>query len=310
MWENIKRIDDDNVAKFIFEKDDILVESVLYRYPTHEERTVLCISTMCGCPMGCRFCGAGDYFVRSLTTQEIIGQAKYILENEIEGINPNDIKKLQIMFMSMGECALNKALSPAIYQLNGFYPNAALLISSSGPKIDYSWIREVSGYIPQVGLQFSVHESTDAARDKLIPFKNKLTLKEIAHEGELWYNITGRKPFFNYCAHEKNASDADVDRLLSLFDAKIWEATVSVICEREQGFNKSNDRQRNLATGFASLLVEAGYNVRVFDPAGQDTVGGGCGQLIHYQNWVQNNPKAIPSCGMKYEKVHAPMLKG
>jgi 23S rRNA (adenine2503-C2)-methyltransferase len=162
-------------------------------------------------------------------------------------------------------------------------------------------------FIPLLEFDICIKKNIDILVDRKII---KPELYNFIKLGELWYNATGRKPFFNYCAHEKNASDADVDRLLSLFDVKIWEATVSVICEREQGFNKSNDRQRNLATGFASLLVEAGYNVRVFDPAGQDTIGGGCGQLPHYQNWVQNNPNAIPSCGMKYEKVHAPMLKG
>lgn len=66
MWSNIQVFQDDkeHVKKYVFEKSDIAIESVLYRYPTYRERTVLCISTMCGCPMGCRFCGTGDYFVR------------------------------------------------------------------------------------------------------------------------------------------------------------------------------------------------------------------------------------------------------
>ena len=310
MWQNIQKFEDDNVTKFVFEKSDIAIEAVLYRYPTYQERTVLCISVMCGCPIGCRFCGTGDFYARNLNSSEIVGQAQYILENEIDGLDPNEINKLQIMFMSMGEPALNRALEPALYQLNELYPNAALLISTSGPKVDYGWITQVSRDIDKVGLQFSIHESTDDARNKLIPFKAKLTLIEIAKIGEQWFYATGRKPFFNYCAHELNSTDADMSRLNKLFNPRVWEATVSVICERDQGFGKTNERQRSLATNFASLLVSEGYNVRVFDPAGQDSIGGGCGMLWFTQQWAQAHPKLIrPSCGNGLQKVHAPMLK-
>ena len=310
MWTNVQIFQDEkeHVKKYVFERDDIAVESVLYRYPTYTERTVLCISTMCGCPMGCRFCGTGDYFVRSLTAEEIVAQATYILDSQIDGINPSEIKKLQIMVMSMGEPALVKALQEAFRILHKKYPNAALLISSSGPKIDYSWIREMSVEIPTVGLQFSVHESTDTARNALIPFENKLNLFEIAKEGLEWFIATRRKPYFNYCAHENNSSEEDVDRLFNLFNPSVWEATVSVICERESHAQATNDHQRNLAIEFGNKLVERGYNVRVFDPAGQDTIGGGCGQLWFVQDWMKAHPNlAKPSAGNGLQKIHTPV---
>ena len=310
MWTNVQIFQDEkeHVKKYVFERDDIAVESVLYRYPTYTERTVLCISTMCGCPMGCRFCGTGDYFVRSLTAEEIVAQATYILDSQIDGINPSEIKKLQIMVMSMGEPALVKALWEAFRILHKKYPNAALLISSSGPKIDYSWIREMSVEIPTVGLQFSVHESTDTARNALIPFKNKLNLFEIAKEGLEWFIATRRKPYFNYCAHGNNSSEEDVERLFNLFNPSVWEATVSVICERESHAQATNEHQRNLAIEFGNKLVERGYNVRVFDPAGQDTIGGGCGQLWFVQDWMKAHPDlAKPSAGNGLQKIHAPV---
>jgi L-lysine 2,3-aminomutase len=69
LWKDIKRVDDaqQNVTKFVFSNDTAVTEAVLYKYPTYRERTVICISTQSGCPVGCRFCGAGDYFVRNLT---------------------------------------------------------------------------------------------------------------------------------------------------------------------------------------------------------------------------------------------------
>lgn len=50
----------------------------------------------------------------------------------------------------------------------------------------------------RIGLQFSVHESTDDARDALVPFKAKLTLAQMAETGVQWAERTGRRPFFNY----------------------------------------------------------------------------------------------------------------
>ena len=76
-------------------------ESVLYKYPTYEERTVICCSTMSGCPVGCRFCGAGDNFVRSATADEIFDQVEYSIEQT--KTDPATMGRLQIMFMSMGE---------------------------------------------------------------------------------------------------------------------------------------------------------------------------------------------------------------
>ena len=164
-----------------------------------------------------------------------------------------------------------------------------------------------SSIIPTIGLQFSIHESTDEARDKLIPFKEKLTLEEIAHQGILWHIATGRKPFINYCVHDDNNSQADVDRLLSLYAPKIWEATISVICERNEGMPAKNEYQLKLANDFSELMIEAGYNVRVFDPAGQDDIGGGCGQLWFVQDWAKNNKdKVKPSIGNDKEIIHTP----
>lgn len=308
-WANIKAIDstDKNVKKYVFENDSAVAESVLYKYPTYEERTVICCSTQSGCPIGCRFCGSGDYFVRSLTVDEIVDQPRKLLADT--GVDPTSIKRLQIMFMSMGEPMLCKSLAPAIEKLYNLYPNAALLISTSAPAVDYSELEQLSVRVPTIGLQFSVHESTDEARNKLIPFKAKLTLNQIAETGNSWYRATGRRPFFNYCVHEANNTDADVQRLIELFDPTIWNATISVICERDEHIAAANARQEQLAQDFSGKLVANGFDVRVFNPAGQDDIGGGCGQLWFVQEWMKVHPDmAKPSIGCGKTKLHTPTI--
>lgn len=308
MWNDIKRIDssEGNVCKFVYTKDDAVAESVLYRYPTYEARTVICCSTQSGCPVGCRFCGAGDYFVRSLTADEIVAQVSHSID--ATGIEASQMNRLQVMFMSMGEPLLNmNNLCDAIKRLHTMYPNAALLVSTIGPKVDYQKIIDVSSLVPTVGLQFSVHKSTDEERNELIPFKAKLTLKEIAWVGGLWHTATGRQPFFNYCAGDDNTSDEDADRLAELFHPGIWQCTISVICERNEGLPARNEHQVKLASDFSEKMLKRGYGVRVFDPAGQDDIGGGCGQLHYVQRWFTENPgRARPSIGFGLPTVHTP----
>lgn len=307
-WSNVRRIDssDTNVSKYVFEKDNAVAEAVLYRYGSYNTRTVVCCSTQSGCPIGCRFCGAGDAFVRSLTDAEIVAQTAHLFADR--DIDPERVERMQIMFMSMGEPLLNLTnLALAIEELHRRYPRAALLISTSAPRVDYDKVVDLSMRVPKVGLQFSVHESTDEARDRLIPFREKLTLAEIADVGEVWHAVTGRQPFFNYCVHPGNNTQTDVDRLLGLFNPAIWQATLSVICERDEHIAAANARQRALTEDFQQRMLRAGYSTRMFDPAGQDDIGGGCGQLWFVQEWMRNHPQmARPSVGRKLPVVHTP----
>ena len=307
-WESVKKFEstDENVFKYVFTNGTAIAESVLYRYGTFEERTVICCSTMSGCPVGCRFCGAGDFFARILNSDEIVAQVTHLIDSN--SIDTSKIKRFQIMFMSMGEPMMNYTnLAKALIELNGLYPKAALLISTSGPKVDYGPISQLSRSIPKIGLQFSVHESTDEAGDKLIPFRHKLNLAGIAEAGLLWHQISGRRPYFNYCAHPGNTAEADVERLRALFDPDIWECTISVVCERDESVAAANSRQLKLATDFADKMLAKGYGVRTFNPAGQDDIGGGCGQLWFVQQWMKDNPdKVIRSVGYGLDKVHTP----
>lgn len=309
MWTDIKRIDSSNehVSKYVFNADDAVAEAVLYKYPTYEDRTVICCSTQSGCPVGCRFCGAGDYFVRSLTEDEIVSQPVHLLEQTL--IKSDAIKKLQIMFMSMGEPMLNyDALRLACVRLYMMYPHARLLISTSAPRKfdDFRDLNRLSVVIPTIGLQFSVHESSDEARRRLIPTPT-MTLHEIAVSGVEWFHACGRRPFFNYCVHPNNNTQEDVSRLRSYFNPEIWEATLSVICERDEHVAAANERQRTLVSEFMDKMLKMGYSTRMFDPAGQDDIGGGCGQLWFVQDWMKEHPdKARASKGCGLPKVHTP----
>ncbi len=279
---------DTNVCKFVFEDTDIAVEAVLYRYGYYKERTVICCSTQCGCAVGCKFCGTGRFFKRNLTSAEIVEQISTVLS--YVDCDTSEIKKFQIMFMSMGEPFHNyDNLQEAILLLHNKYPNAQLLVSTSAPKtIALHWDRfiELSKQIDKVGIQFSIHESNDETRKTLIPSATT-PLNEIGKLGESWAINVGRKPFFNYCVHKGNSSDSNVDELKSNLNPNVWECTLSVICEKDDTVANSINTQLDLIQEFSGKMLDAGYSLRVFNPAGQDDIGGGCGQLWYFQKWAK-----------------------
>jgi 23S rRNA (adenine2503-C2)-methyltransferase len=55
---------------------------------------------------------------------------------------------------------------------------------------------------------------------------------------------------------------------------------------KEKGFKELQTIQE-----FSMEFSRRGYNTRVFDPAGQDDIGGGCGQLWYVQQWMKTHNK-------------------
>lgn len=277
-----------NVFKYVFTGDDFVAESVLYRYNSFQERTVICCSTQSGCPVGCSFCGTGKRFVRNLTAEEIVNQILTIISDQ--SIATANIAKFQIMFMSMGEPILNWSnVSAAINTLHDLYPNAQLLISTIAPNDWFALggLLALSEKIDKVGLQFSIHRSTDEDRNKLIPYKNKLTLEQIRDYGTLWWHQTGRHPYLNYCIEGfTNSTVEDIRRLQALFSPVIFHFTFSVVCSSDETMKSAGYRDLDYIRSIEQQFLAKGYNTRIFDPAGQDDIGGGCGQLWYVQRWL------------------------
>lgn len=283
-----------NVWKYVFTTEDMVAETVLYRYNDFHERTVICCSTMSGCPVGCTFCGTGNKFIRNLTAGEIVKQILTVLEDK----NITDIgdkgKRFQIMFMSMGEPLLNwDEVESAICSLHELYPNAELLLSTIAPNKRDVWKRviDISKKIDKVGLQFSIHKSNDLERDELIPYKNKLTLNEIRDIGIIWWKETGRHPYLNYCIDGTNNTALDALYLTQMFSPVVFNFTFSVVCSADENMKDAGFRELQTVRKFEQIFAERGYNTRIFNPDGQDDIGGGCGQLWYVQQWMKERGK-------------------
>lgn len=293
---NVKRFDssEGNVFKYVFADEETVLEAVLYRYEDFYNRTVICCSTMSGCPVGCTFCGTGKKFIRNIKAEEITNQILYILNDmDIEDIDKNG-KRFQIMFMSMGEPFLNYGeVKNAIIELHKRFPNAELLVSTIAPKKDEEFIDfiQLSKQISNIGLQFSIHKAFNSERDVLIPYKNKYNLSQIRDYGILWWKETGRHPYLNYCIDGNNNGQHSANELMNLFSPMVFNFTFSVVCSSDENMKEAGFKNLNDIRKFEKIFLECGYNTRIFDPAGQDDIGGGCGQLWYVQKWVKEHER-------------------
>lgn len=298
---DVKRFDssEGNVFKYVFTDDETVLEAVLYRYEDFYKRTVICCSTMSGCPVGCTFCGTGKKFIRNIKADEIVNQILYILEDmDIEDVD-SEGDRFQIMFMSMGEPFLNYwEVKKAIIGLHGHFPHAELLVSTIAPnKVEeFADFLGLSKQISKIGLQFSIHKAYDYERDELIPYKNKYRLDQIRDYGILWWKETGRHPYLNYCIDGDNNSVVDGSKLMNLFSPMVFNFTFSVVCSSDESMKDAGFKNLDDIREFEQLFIESGYNTRIFNPDGQDDIGGGCGQLWYVQKWIKEHNKGGNRC--------------
>jgi 23S rRNA (adenine2503-C2)-methyltransferase len=193
-------------------RDGALIEAVLI---PEEERTTLCVSTQVGCPLACSFCATGALgFTRNLRAAEIVDQVSLM-----RAALPSERPLTNVVFMGMGEPLLNlPAVLEAVRLLVdprafGFAPRR-VTVSTAGvvPKIP-ALLRAAP-----VNLAVSLHATTDAVRDELVPLNRRFPLRVLLGTLAELPEISRRRPvFFEYTLLEGvNDSEADAARLVSL----------------------------------------------------------------------------------------------
>jgi 23S rRNA (adenine2503-C2)-methyltransferase len=173
--------------------DGARIESVLI---PEQDRTTLCVSTQVGCAMACSFCATGFLgFQRNLTTAEIIDQVCRMRELIEAGRRITNV-----VFMGMGEPLLNlpaviEALRILIDPKGFAMAPRRITVSTVGvvPKL-----AELVDFAP-VNLAVSLHATTDAVRDRLVPLNRRFPLHALLDAIRGLDGIGPRRPvFFEY----------------------------------------------------------------------------------------------------------------
>ena len=172
---------DKSTTKLIVELyDGFVVESVLMRYQQKGSgRASLCVSSQCGCAMGCTFCATGTMGLSgNLTTGEILEQlvhAGHILREEYTGEVQQKGKKIDlvrnVVFMGMGEPLDNytnvtEACRAMIDRGRWNLRHGRVTVSTVGL---ISQIRRLTKELPEVSLALSLHAPNQKARTAIVP---------------------------------------------------------------------------------------------------------------------------------------------
>lgn len=263
-----------HVAKLIFEDGTSICECVAYKF---ENRGVVCFSVQSGCPVGCVFCGTGQTFIRNLHANEMLSQIEVAM-NWI-GHLPN----IQIMAMSMGEPMLNMVevdLCAQYYLKRGHH----FFISTVGIKSTFArkTIMELGMVYPKFGLQISLHSPYSEKRTRLLGnYPNLMSIQELENMALEFHTKSGNFAYFNFICHGDETEDTAI-RVAEIVGPH--HLTCSVLCDTQTLKKATTDH----ATRFGEMCSKHGTtNWSIFDPAGQDTIGGGCGQLLYVQEFFK-----------------------
>ncbi|UCF07073.1 MAG: radical SAM protein [bacterium] len=182
------------------------VESVQPPIP-RRRKWVLILSTLHGCPGGCRFCDAGSFYRGRLTRDEILAQVDYMVGRRF-GDRKVPVEKFKVQFARMGEPAFNGAVIEVLEELPrrldapGLMP-AVSTVAPRGTEDFFERLLEIKRehYNGRFQLQFSIHTTDVDLGNWLMPLE-RWDSERIAQYGERWFEEGDRKVTLNFALAE------------------------------------------------------------------------------------------------------------
>ena len=282
------------------------VESVQPPIP-REKKWVLIVSTLYGCPVGCRFCDAGGHYQGNLSKDEIMSQIDYLIRRRFpDGYVP--IRKFKIQFARMGDPALNQSVLHVLQELPRSYDAPGLMptLSTVAPaKTEpfFERLTEIKNelYRERFQLQFSVHTTDKRKRNWLIPVE-KWDLDEISRFGESFYRDGERKVTLNFALGEGMPVDPKV--LLGHFDPDKFLIKITPInptYRANENRISSHILPEKEKYEIVDALKEAGYEVILsIGELEENDIGSNCGQYV--TNYLKQKKGAV--AGYTYPLQH------
>ena len=272
--------------------DGNLLECVESLQPplTREEKWVLLISTMFGCPVGCAMCDAGGHFEGKVSVDQIFAQLDFLVYQRFpDGRIPSHQFKIQ--FARMGEPALNAALLevlealPTRYQAPGLMPSLSTIAPASAAPFFDRLLEIKRRHYPggHFQFQFSLHTTDQALRDQIIPVK-KWSFGQMAEYGRRFYQPGDRKITLNFALAQGNPLEPQV--LLEHFPAdnfliKITPLNPTYRARENQLASYIDPCQPDEQDRLVEALRQAGYEVILsIGEIEENAIGSNCGQYL------------------------------
>jgi 23S rRNA (adenine2503-C2)-methyltransferase len=240
------------------------------------QRLTFCLSTQVGCAMRCAFCLTGRMGIdRNLTAGEIVGQVR-VLCRELDALD----SRFTIVLMGMGEPLHN--YDETMKALRMLADEHGLAVSPR--RVTLSTV----GVLPALerlateplmpNLAISLHSTTEAQRDLLVPINRKYGIEELLDACRRFPLKRRERITFEYVMLAGvNDTPGDAGRLVRLLHG--IKAKVNLLPLNEAAgipFTRPSDAAVNQ---FAKILADRGITVSVRKSRGRD-IRAACGQLI------------------------------
>ena len=192
--------------------DGYIVECVLI--PT-KDRITACVSSQVGCSLNCKFCATAKLKrMRNLNPDEIYDQV-VLIRKQSEDYFKRPLTN--IVFMGMGEPLMNynnvlKSIEKISSKSGLGMSQKRIVVSTSGvPKM----IKKIADEGVKFKLAVSLHSAINEKRTSIMPFNDKMNLKELEESLSYWYKMTKKIITYEYVVWKGiNDTDADISALV------------------------------------------------------------------------------------------------
>lgn len=265
------------------------VESIQPPIP-REEKWVLIVSTLFGCPVGCKMCDAGGEYKGKLTSEEILDEIDYMVRRRFpDGDIP--ISKFKIQFARMGDPALNPEVLTVLKQLPMIYNAPGLLpsVSTVAPKNSEEFLEKLLNIKNRhyrngrFQFQFSIHTTDVNKRNELIP-TSKFNFKEMADYGRRFYEDGDKKITLNFAMSK--GYPVDVDTVKQYFDPDMFIIKLTPINPTERAMCNELVSEIDAYNPASANQIVNDFRSQGFDvilsigEVEENKIGSNCGQFV------------------------------
>jgi len=264
----------DGTVKYLYALEDgEHVEGVRMSY---RRGGSLCISTQCGCRMGCTFCASTlTGLSRSLSASEMLMEV-YLAAEDAEASGD---KIASVVLMGIGEPLDNfdsvMDFLTLVASEQGFNMGMRHISLSTCGLVDQ--IDRLAEKKLQLTLSVSLHAPNDEIRRRTMPVARRWPMEELMRACRDYFTKTGRRISFEYAlidgVNDGPEHAAELARLLKGTGSHVNLIPVNRVAET--GYRRS---KREKVDAFCKLLQEGGVNATVRRELGSD-INAACGQL-------------------------------
>jgi 23S rRNA (adenine2503-C2)-methyltransferase len=263
------------------------VESVQPPF-TIDEKWVLIVSTLFGCPVDCSFCDAGGSYKGRLSAAEILFQIDYPVRQRFPS-GSIGTKKFKVQFSRMGEPSFNPAVLevleklPGLYTWKEFIPSLSTIAPQGTDKFFERLVAVKKEMYPATfQLQFSLHSTSKIQREQMIPVK-KWDFMQMARYGEKFYSDGGKKITLNFAVSKESIIDQNL--LLKYFSPEIFLVKLTPVNPTFKA-KKNNvyteiTHESQFPENLPGRIREAGYETIIsIGELEENLIGSNCGQYV------------------------------